>query len=683
MARAIGPAISVQRGMSVAPHVHMSVEPCEGTARAADRPGRTARWLLSGLLVVAIAAVYAPVGSADFFYLDDDFYVTDNPAVRDGLTTAGLRQAFFGSRGALWMPLAFTSHMIDVSLFGLTPRGPHVVNVALHAVNALLLLGLLWRATGALGPSVAAAALFALHPLRVESVAWIAERKDVLSALFGLLTLHVWVSFTREPTSRRYRSVALGTILALMSKPMLVTLPLLLLCFDWWPLRRVGATGPDGRSLSPMDLVREKMPLLAVAFAAAAITLLAAGMQGALVALDNRSLPARLAHAIVAYVWYAGKTIWPTDLAVFYPYPAWTGWQLGGAMMLVAATVTVVVRTRHSAPWVGAGLAWFALGLLPVIGIFQAGGQGMADRFTYMPAIGLMTAVVWTLHHAARTRMLRAVLAGTTVVVTALLAIVAHRQVRFWTTSEAMLTHTIAVTHENWRVETALGNVLANQGRHPEAYAHFARAHRMEPNDAGSAYGLGLALDSLGRPDEAVEHYRETLRLDPSHWRAHNNLGVFLVRHGDVEASLHHFSEAVRLNPDARDATDNLRSALAVAGFPKENTDGYMKGLLAWSAAIASDLGTARGAAYSVRLESELFQSHPALMQECAGVNAEGKHPPFSLYVQVDAAGALTAVTAMPPTPTARCIRDELRTAHAPSPPFAPFHAIVSVPAEG
>ena len=659
----------------------MSGEAGNGTAPEAVHPRRTAQWLVPAvLLVIAIAAIYAPVRHAQFFYLDDDFYVTENPAVRDGLTVAGLRQAFFGSHGALWMPLAFTSHMIDVSLFGLTPEGPHVVNVVLHAVNALLLLGLLWRATGALGPSLTAAALFAVHPLRVESVAWIAERKDVLSALFGLLTLHVWVSFTREPTPRRYRSVAAGTILALMAKPMLVTLPLLLLCFDWWPLRRVGRPGPDGKPLTPMDLVREKMPLLAIAFAAAAITLLAAGMQGALVALHNRSLAARVAHAIVAYVWYFAKTIWPSGLGVFYEYPAWTGWQIGTAMLLVAATVMVAVRTRQSAPWFGAGLAWFALGLFPVIGVFQAGGQGMADRFTYVPAIGLVTAVVWTFHHAARARVTRGIFAGTAVVAVAVLAVVAHRQARFWTTSETMLTHTLAVTSDNWRVETALGNVLVNQGRHAEAYAHFAHAQRVRPDDAGSEYGLGVALDGLGRTDEAVPHYREALRLDPSFWRAHNNLGVFLVRRGDVQAALHHFSEAVRLNPEARDATDNLRAALDLAGFPKEQTDGYLKGLLTWSAAIASDQGTARGAAYSARLEHELFESHAAELQECAGTDPNGSHPPFSLYVQIDAAGAFTAVTAMPPTPTARCVRDELRTTHVPSPPFAPFHAKISRP---
>jgi len=630
------------------------------------------------VIAVAVAAVYAPVRHADFFYLDDDFYVTENPMVRDGLTVAGLRRAYFGSHGALWMPLALTSHMLDVSLFGLTPAGPHVVNVVLHVVNALLLLALLWRATGALAPSVAAAALFALHPLRVESVAWIAERKDVLSALFGLLTLHVWVSYTRAPSVRRHRIVLAGTILAIMAKPMLVTLPLLLLCFDWWPLRRAGTLGPDGRPLTAGDLVREKMPLFLLAAAAAVITLLAAGTQGALVALGQRPLPARVAHAVISYVWYASKTLWPTDLAVFYPQPAWSGWQVAGAGLLVAATALAAVRMRRTAPWVAAGLAWFAIGLFPVIGLFQAGGQGMADRFTYLPSIGLVVALVWTLHEGARTRVVRSAVAGATVVAVCALAVAAHRQVGYWGTSETMLGRTLAVTRDNWRIEEALGNVLANQGRHAEAQVHFARALRIEPTSGGAAYGLGLALDGLDRPDEAVAQYREAVRLDPRHWRAHNNLGVFLLRHGELETALYHFSEAVRLNPRARDATDNLRATLAATGFPKTHTDGYVQGLVTWSAAIANDQTSRAGAAYAARLASELFRARPALMSSCAAKNGDGKHPPFSLYVQVDANGALTAVTAIPPTAAARCVRDELRTAHAPSPPFAPFHATVN-----
>jgi tetratricopeptide (TPR) repeat protein len=635
-------------------------------------------------LVLAIVLIYASVRQAEFFYLDDDFYVTANPFVRDGLTIAGLRRVLFGSYGAHWMPIAFASHMVDASLFGLTPAGPHIVNVIVHALNALLLLALLHRTTGALVPSVLATALFAFHPLRVESVAWIAERKDVLSLLFGLLTLHAWVSYTAEPTSRRFRVVVAGTILAIMAKPMLVTLPVLLLCFDWWPLRRVGTPGPDGRPLGAADLVREKMPLFLVSGAAVVVQLVAARLQGALVALDDRTIPTRLAHATCGYAWYAWKTIWPTNLGVFYPFPAWTWVQVAGAAAVIAAALVVAVRARRSAPWITAGLAWFAIGLLPVVGFFQVGGQGMADRFSYLPSIGFVTAVVWTVHETVRARSARAAFAGVGVVAAVALAVVAHRQVGYWRNSETMLERTLAVTHDNWRMEEALGNVLANEGRHADAQAHFARALAIEPDSGGAAYGLGVALAGLGRDDDAVVHYREAIRLDPTHWRAHNNLGVYLLRHGDLDTALYHFSEAVRLNPGARDATDNLRATLAATGFTKEHADGYLQLLVTWSAAIASDQQTVGGAAYGARLASALLASRAALFQSCAGKGADDGAQPFSLYLQIDANGALTAVTVVPPVAAARCLRDELRMAHAPSPPFAPFHASVVVPpAEG
>jgi len=635
-------------------------------------------------LVLAIAAIYAPARHAAFFYLDDDFYVTANPFVRDGLTIAGLRRMLFGSYGAVWMPISFASHMIDVSLFGLTPAGPHVVNVILHAMNALLLLALLRRTTGALVPSALATALFAFHPLRVESVAWIAERKDVLSLLFGLLTLHAWVSWTREPTARRYRTVVAGTIVAIMAKPMLVTLPALLLCFDWWPLRRVGTPGPDGRALTAGDLVREKMPLFLVSGAGVVVQLMAARLQGALVALDDRTIPTRLVHATCAYVWYAWKSIWPADLGVFYPFPAWTWIQVAGAAAIVATALIVAVRTHRTAPWIAAGLAWFAIALLPVIGFVQAGGQGMADRFSYLPSIGLVTAVVWTIHETVRARPARAALAGVGAVAAIALAVVAHRQVGYWRNSETMLERTLAVTSDNWRMEEALGNLLANDGRHAEAQAHFARALAIEPDSGGAAYGLGLALAGQGRVDDAAVRYRDAIRLDPAHWRAHNNLGVYLLRQNELATALYHFSEAVRLNPGARDANDNLRATLAATGFTKEHADGYVQALVTWSAAIASDQQTVGAAAYGARLTSALLASRASLLQTCAGKGLDDAAQPFSFYLQIDANGALTAVTVVPPVAAARCLRDELRTAHAPSPPFAPFHASVTVPpAEG
>ncbi len=318
-----------------------------------------------------------------------------------------------------------------------------------------------------------------------------------------------------------------------------------------------------------------------------------------------------------------------------------------------------------------------------MIGIFQAGGQGMADRFTYIPGIGLVIAIVWSLDAAVRTRGARAALAGATIVFLATLTIVAHRQASYWRTNEVLFARTLAVTTDNWRVESALGNVLANAGRYEDALPHFATSLGIRSDDPGAHYGLGLALHGLGRPEDAVAHYHEAVRLDPTFWRAHNNLGTYLIGHGQIDAALYHFSEAVRLNPTADDPTANLKSALALAGFPKEHSDGYLQGLLTWSHAIENDRDGPGGAAYGERLGSELLTARSDLVHECVGTDFDGRHAPFSLYVQVDATGTLTAVTAMPPTPTARCVRDELRTAHAPAPPFAPFHATVSIPGEG
>ncbi|MGH7894623.1 MAG: tetratricopeptide repeat protein [Candidatus Binatia bacterium] len=654
-------------------------------APATDGDRRTGQRLLlaalAALLVAAVALVYAQVRHAGFFNFDDPAYIADNPFVRGGLTLEGLRQAFFGSRGALWMPLAFTSHMLDVQLFGLAPAGPHLVNVAIHAANAVLLLWLLVRATGAVAPSVAVAALFALHPMRVESVAWIAERKDVLSAFFGLLTLHAWVSYAREPSRRAYGLVVAGTVLALLSKPMLVTLPVLLLLFDWWPLGRLGTLDADGRRLTVVDLVVEKLPLVVLAAAAVTITLVAAQADGGLMALSGQPLPARFTHAVVSYGWYAWKTVWPADLAVFYPLPAWSGWEVAGATLGLAAAGGMCVATRARAPWIAAGVAWFLIGLLPVIGLLQAGRQGMADRFTYLPAIGLLVAVAWTLDAAVRARAGRAALAGATVLAVVVLAAASHRQVGYWRTSESLFERTLAVTGDNPVVEDALASVLANGGRAAEAYPHFAEALRIQPGDAVAAHGLGIALEGLGRYDEAAERYRDALRLEPSYWRAHNDLGVFLLKKGDVESALHHFSEAVRLNPTAATADSNLRLALERAGIADANADAYVRGLLTWAAAVDADRQIPGGATYGASLSGDLLGSRPEVVRGCFGPQGDGATAPFTLYVEVGADGTLTAVTAVPPTRAARCLREELRAARAPAPPFAPFRAMVSMPA--
>jgi hypothetical protein len=511
--------------------------------------------LAAAALVLLVLAVYLPVRHAGFLSMDDTIYITENPAVVGGLTAEGLRYAIFSTRGALWMPLTFTSHMLDVSVFGLDPAGPHLVNVAFHAANALLLLLLLVRATGRLTPSVVVAALFALHPLRVESIAWIAERKDVLSVFFGLLALHACVSHARRPTFGRYLVVLLCTVLALLSKPMLVTLPALMLLMDVWPLRRLdGGAGFPRASLR--DLVLEKTPLFLLAGAAAAITLASVQRGAALVDLGETSLPTRVAHATVSYVWYAWKTVWPTGLAMFYPYPTWATWQVTGAALVVVAAVALAVASWRRAPWVTVGLAWWAIALFPVSGVFQAGMQGMADRFTYVPAIGLFVAVVWTLDAWARTPRARAAL----------------RRMRRRRDGGA-----------RGRVGTA-GRVVARRPDalrtdargHDRQLDHRGRARQSAPRRRRAATRLralrprardraalregrlrhGRGGEGSRRPDEAAPRYRETLKLDPTFVKADTNLGVLLFAAHRTDEALHHLSEAVRKAPDAPEAVD-------------------------------------------------------------------------------------------------------------------------------
>src|SRR5262249_6520926 len=325
-------------------------------------------------------------------------------------------------------------------------------NVVLHAANAVLLLLLLVRATGRVAPSIAVAALFALHPLRVESVAWIAERKDVLSVFFGLLALNACVSHARRPTFARYLAILTWTVLALLSKPMLVTLPVLMLLLDVWPLRRLDGGAGLPRATA-RDLVFEKTPLFLLAGAAAAITLVSVHHGSALVALGETSLATRVAHATVSYSWYAWKTAWPARLAMFYPYPTWATWQVAGATFVAAAALVLAVAAWRRGRWITIGIVWWVVALFPVCGIFQAGSQGMADRFTYVPSIGLLVAVVWTLDALARTPRARAALGGAAVVATAALAIASTRQVGWWHDGRTLYERTLAVTTDNWIIE--------------------------------------------------------------------------------------------------------------------------------------------------------------------------------------------------------------------------------------
>jgi tetratricopeptide (TPR) repeat protein len=672
MARRAGPVAVRAGGMAVARH------PSDMRPHGDPASSRRTLLALAILLVLAIATLYAPVRHMGFLTLDDPAYITENRYVRGGLTADGVRHALYGSRAALWMPLSFLSHMIDVELFGLDPAGPHLVNVAYHAANAVLVLLLLYRTTGAVAASAAVAALFALHPLRVESVVWIAERKDVLSVFFGLVTLHAWVSYVRHPRFGRYLLVVLATALALLAKPMLVTLPAVLLLLDVWPLRRLAADG--AARATRRQLLLEKVPLLLLAGATAAITVLSARASASMQTLAERPLGERLAHATVSYVWYVGKTLWPADLAVFYPYPTWSAWHVGGAVAVLGATALVTIAAWRRMPWLAFGFAWFVGALFPVIGFFQAGSQGMADRFTYLPSIGLLTALVWTVDRLARGPRARIALATAAVGVAAVFATASARQLARWHDPYALYAHTLAVTGPNWMIETELGNVLLRGGDAQGAYARFDAAHTTEPRSILALQGLGLAATALGRPAEAELHYRAALRIDRTFVKAHNNLGILLFERGDFDGALYHLSKAARLDSEYPETLANLRLALARIGVT--DVDGYLRRLDALTAAAAEDRDRPGGERYGATLMGQLLGGRLDVVRGCFEGDA-GTPAPFELYVAIAADGAIDDVAALPPTGAARCLGDGLRTARAPIPPFAPFHAVMSMQFEG
>jgi tetratricopeptide (TPR) repeat protein len=469
--------------------------------------------------------------------------------------------------------------------------------VLLHAANTLLLFALLDRTTGAPWRSALVAALFAVHPLRVESVAWVSERKDVLSAFFWFLTLLAYVRYVRAPSAGRYAVVALGLVLGLAAKPMVVTLPFTLLLLDYWPLARL-ATASAGR------LVREKLPLLVLVTATSALTIVAQRRGGAMGPLSEHPLGARIGNAVVSYVSYLGKTLWPRHLSLLYPHPGASlpGWRIAASAAVLLVVTAVALRERHRRPYLCVGWLWYLVTLAPVIGLIQAGEQGMADRFTYVPLVGIFVAAVWLLPSArlAPALAIAALLA---------LAVRTSRQLPTWRDSIALYTHALAVNeanptaHANLGAELVrlgrsdearghfercidlsalcatgrdnLGALLLDEGRVDEAIARFQESLRINPESAEAHEGLGQALVKLGRVAEAEAHYGEALRLDPDRFGAHFNLAVLLTEDGRAADAVGHWQEAVRIRPDHADAHYGLGNALARAGRDEEAVSEY------------------------------------------------------------------------------------------------------------
>ncbi len=472
---------------------------------------RRAFWQ-SVALVLAILALYWPLTRYGFVNFDDDEYVTANPHVVHGITVSAVKWAFTTGHASNWHPVTWLSHMLDCQLFGARNAGAmHLVNILFHAANSVLLFLLLRRATGSEWRSLGVAALFAFHPLHVESVAWIAERKDVLSTCFWLLAMGSYIRYT---VTRRYFNYWMSFILftiGLMAKPMLVTFPAVLLLLDFWPLKRLSK-----QTLT--TLLIEKLPFLAVALASSVVTFLVQ-KQVAIVKLEQLSLFLRVANAITSYIGYLGKTFWPTKLVFFYPHPlTHPSYEVILSSLALAGITAGAWVLRHRSPYLFYGWLWYLGTLVPVIGLVQVGSQEMADRYSYVPLIGIFVGLIWGLSDACARLTLRrfgaASLASLGIVSC---AIVTSHQVRYWKDSVTLFSHALAFTSKNLVANINIGAAYMQQGQNAQALQHYLAALQIKPDNAKAQYNLGLALASLGRTDEAVKHYRIALRIDPSY----------------------------------------------------------------------------------------------------------------------------------------------------------------------
>ncbi len=532
------------------------------------------------VLVMLVAVVYAQLGSHQFIHFDDDEYIYNNPHVATGLSAANVAWAMTAYHSNNWHPLTWISHMVDVQLFGLNPGPHHLMTVALHAANAILLFVLLLRLTGGLWRSAIVAAVFAVHPLHVESVAWASERKDVLSTLLGLLTLHAYTAYARRPRAAGYVAVLVLFALGIMAKPMLVTLPFVLLLLDYWPLRRFGQAAGETRRApaTPLQrLVVEKLPMLAIVVASSALTLAAQSRGGVVRSLEELSVTMRLANAIASYARYAGKILVPLTQAFYYPYPEHPPVLAALLSVIVIAVVSWWCwRHRRDEPWGMVGWLWFLGTLVPVIGLVQVATQAIADRYTYIPSIGLSIAVVWTLADLARRRRAwRAPLLGLAGVAITAMAARATVQAGYWRDGVTLFTHDTQVVKDDVLADRNLGVSLTDLGRNAEAIPCFERVLQHYPHDAVSLFDVAVAYDRLGKAPEAERDYRASLAYDPGRAEARYNLATLLNRAGRVDEAIAEFDSTIRQDPGFADAYNNLGNALAKAGRDSEAVERY------------------------------------------------------------------------------------------------------------
>jgi tetratricopeptide (TPR) repeat protein len=583
--------------------------------------------LIICLFLIAITlSVFWQVQNHDFVNIDDPQYVSDNPYVKNGLSASGVIWAFTTVRAANWHPLTWLSHMLDYQLYGMNPGRHHLTSLLFHLANSVLLFLLLSRMTGAVWRSAFVAALFALHPLHVESVAWVSERKDVLSTFFWILTMWMYFLYVERPGPTRYMLALFSFALGLMAKPMLVTLPCVLLLLDYWPLERfrlgpstddtLATNGaPKGQGSPFFRLFLEKTPFFALAAASSIVTFIVQRSAGA-VTVDLYPLKIRIANGLVSYASYMGKMIWPRSLVVFYLHPGKSlpVWHAVGAGLLLVCLSIAVIRAAREHRYLVVGWLWYLGTLVPVIGLVQVGTQAMADRYTYVPLIGLFIIVAWGIFDLLRGyRHGKVALALSAGLLLFSLATCTQLQVRYWQNSATLFQHALTINAENYLAHNNLGAALMKQGKIEEGSSHYIRALEINPNyglahsnlggyllglgkveeamhhcseavrlnprspEAQNHFGLALALQ--GRFEEAAVHYSEALRSRPEYSQAHRNLGLALEQLGRRQEALSHYTEALRFKPDFVDAHLDLASALADQGNVREAFDHYQAAL--------------------------------------------------------------------------------------------------------
>ncbi|PKN06255.1 MAG: hypothetical protein CVU72_05415 [Deltaproteobacteria bacterium HGW-Deltaproteobacteria-7] len=527
------------------------------------------------ILTVVTLAVFWQLNQYNFINLDDSFYVIDNRHIQSGMTLKGLNWAFSTiDADFLWHPLVWLSFMFDYQLVGLNAGGYHITNLLLHIMSTLLLFWLFNRMTGMIWRSAFVAAFFALHPLHVESVAWIAERKDVLSAFFWMLTLCLYVYYTEKPVIKRYLLVLLCFILALMSKPMVVTLPAMMILLDYWPLKRF----PSKKDNLLLWQFKEKIPFFILSAVFAVMTIYTQYNPST----KHFPLDSRLANASVSFVTYLEKTFWPHDLAVFYPFSAQLpAWQVSGAVFLIIIISVFVLATVKRLPYLFVGWLWYTISILPVIGIIQSGEQAMADRYHYLPSIGIAVMAAWGIPLLFPGENVRKkILFPVATALIALLSFITWQQCGYWKNSITLFSHALLITKDNALAHNILASSLTEENKVNEAIYHCNAAIRINPHDADAFNNRGNVYAALGQHQKSIEEYNKAIALKSGYADAYNNRGSAFFKLGQYQYAVNDFDEAILRKPDYADAYNNRGGAFFKLGHFQLAVEDFNKAIL-------------------------------------------------------------------------------------------------------